>query len=105
MQLDKRYPVRYNAAMKVLYLYLAVINLIAFGFMAADKRRAQKHRWRIPEHTLFAAALLGGSLGALLGMYLCHHKTKHWYFVVGMPLILAVQIALVFWLGGGINVV
>lgn len=58
MQLDKRYSVRYNAAMKVLYLYLAVINLIAFGFMAADKRRAQKHRWRIPEHTLFAAALL-----------------------------------------------
>ena len=105
MQLDKRYPVRYNAAMKVLYLYLAVNNLIAFGFMAADKRRAQKHRWRIPEHTLFAAALLGGSLGALLGMYLCHHKTKHWYFVVGMPLILAVQIALVFWLGGGSHVV
>ena len=105
MQLAKRYPVRYNAAMKVLYLYLAVINLIAFGFMAADKRRALKHRWRIPEHTLFAAALLGGSLGALLGMYLCHHKTKHWYFVVGMPLILAVQIALVFWLGGGSHVV
>ena len=105
MQLDKRYSVRYNAAMKVLYLYLAVINLIAFGFMAADKRRAQKHRWRIPEHTLFAAALLGGILGALLGMYLCHHKTKHWYFVVGMPLILAVQIALVFWLGGGSHVV
>ncbi|WP_369691559.1 DUF1294 domain-containing protein [Subdoligranulum variabile] len=54
---------------------------------------------------MFVAALLGGSLGALLGMYLCHHKTKHWYFVVGMPLILAVQIALVFWLGGGSHVV
>lgn len=105
MQLDKLCPVRYNAAMKLLYLYLAAINLAAFGLMAADKRRAQKHRWRIPEHTLFASALLGGSLGALLGMYLCHHKTKHWYFVVGMPLILALQIALVFWLGGGSNVV
>ena len=105
MQLDKRYLVRYNAAMKVLCLHLAVINLIAFGFMAADKRRAQKHRWRIPEHTLFAAALLGGSFGTLLGMYLCHHKTKHWYFVVGMPLILVVQIALIFWLGGGSHVV
>ena len=86
--------------MKMLFLYLAAINLAAFGLMAADKRRAQKHRWRIPEHTLFAAALLGGSVGALAGMYLCRHKTRHWYFVVGMPLILAAQIAAVLWLGG-----
>lgn len=86
--------------MKMLFLYLAAINLAAFGLMAADKRRARKHRWRIPEHTLFAAALLGGSVGALAGMYLCRHKTRHWYFVVGMPLILAAQIAAVLWLGG-----
>lgn len=86
--------------MKMLFLYLAAINLAAFGLMAADKRRAQKHRWRIPEYTLFAAALLGGSVGALAGMYLCRHKTRHWYFVVGMPLILAAQIAAVLWLGG-----
>lgn len=86
--------------MKMLFLYLAAINLAAFGLMAADKRRARKHRWRIPEHTLFAVALLGGSVGALAGMYLCRHKTRHWYFVVGMPLILAAQIAAVLWLGG-----
>lgn len=91
--------------MKVLCLYLAVINLAAFLLMAADKRRAQKHRWRIPEHTLFAVALLGGSAGAMLGMYLCRHKTRHWYFVVGMPVILIVQIALAFWIGGWFHVV
>ena len=84
--------------MKFLYLYLAAINLVAFGLMAADKRRAQKHRWRIPEHTLFAAALLGGSIGAIAGMYLCRHKTHHWYFVLGMPLILACQLAAAWWL-------
>lgn len=86
--------------MKLLYLYFAAVNLAAFGLMAADKRRAQKHRWRIPEHTLFVAALLGGSIGAIAGMYLCHHKTRHWYFVVGMPLILAVQLFLAVWIGG-----
>lgn len=84
--------------MKFLYLYLAAINLAAFGLMAADKRRAQKHRWRIPEHRLFAAALLGGSIGAIAGMYLCRHKTRHWYFVLGMPLILACQLAAAWWL-------
>ncbi len=84
--------------MKFLYLYLAAINLAAFGLMAADKRRAQKHLWRIPEHTLFAAALLGGSIGAIAGMYLCRHKTRHWYFVLGMPLILACQLAAAWWL-------
>ena len=85
---------------RVLLVYLLGINLAAFCLMAADKRRARRHRWRIPEHTLFAAAIFGGSLGAILGMYLCHHKTKHWYFVVGMPLILLVQILLGCWIGG-----
>ena len=84
--------------MDMLFLYLIVVNLAAFGLMAADKRRAQKHRWRIPEHTLFAAALLGGSIGAIAGMYLCRHKTRHWYFVLGMPLILACQLAAAWWL-------
>lgn len=91
--------------MKIVWFYLVLINLIAFALMAADKRRARKHRWRIPEHTLFAAALLGGSAGAILGMYLCHHKTRHWYFVVGMPLILLLQLVLAAWLGGWFHVV
>ena len=86
--------------MKIVWLYLLAINLAAFCLMAADKRRARRHRWRGLDHTLFAAAIFGGSLGSILGMYLCHHITKHWYFVVGMPLILLVQILLGCWIGG-----
>lgn len=86
--------------MKWIELYLVVINLVAFYLMAEDKRRAKKQSWRIPEKTLFLAALLGGSVGAWLGMYLCHHKTKHWYFVVGIPLILAIQVVLAWMIGG-----
>lgn len=90
---------------RLLLGYLIGINLVGFCLMAADKRRARKHRWRISEHTLFAAAILGGSLGAILGMYLCHHKTKHWYFVVGMPLILVLQLLAILWWGGSFRVV
>lgn len=78
--------------------YLVLANLVGFLLMAADKRRARSGAWRIPEHTLFAVALLGGSLGAWVGMYCFRHKTRHWRFVVGMPLILAAQLLLAFWL-------
>ena len=74
--------------------YLLFINLTAFAMMGTDKRRARKHQWRIPEKSLFLSALLGGSPGALAGMYTFHHKTKHWYFVVGMPLIVLLQLGL-----------
>ena len=69
--------------------------------MGMDKRRAQKHSFRIPEATLFTIAIVGGSLGSILGMYFFHHKTRHWYFVYGMPLILILQIAVVFFLYNG----
>ena len=83
----------------VLLLWLAAINLIAFLLMGVDKSRAKRQgARRIPEKTLFLSALLGGSLGAVLGMQLFRHKTKHWYFVWGMPLILIAQIALTLWL-------
>ena len=62
--------------------------------MATDKSRAIKGKWRIPEKSLFLVSLLGGSLGTWAGMYLFRHKTKHWYFVIGMPLILILQVAL-----------
>jgi len=75
--------------------YLAVMNLIGFAIMGIDKRRAVKRLWRIPESTLFIIALFGGSLGSIIGMYFFHHKTRHWYFVYGMPAILLIQIALV----------
>ena len=62
--------------------------------MGIDKSKAKRRAWRIPEKTLFLLSIIGGSVGTWLGMYAFHHKTKHWYFVVGMPLILVVQIIL-----------
>lgn len=83
---------------RIVFIYLVIINLIAFLLMAMDKSRARKHQWRIPEKTLFLSAILGGSICAIAGMYTFHHKTKHWYFVIGMPAILIVQIALIVWI-------
>lgn len=78
--------------------YLLAVNLWAFGLMWLDKRRARAGGRRIRERTLFLSALAGGGLGALLGMWLFRHKTKHWYFVVGIPLILAAELAGAVWL-------
>lgn len=79
--------------MKYLLFYLLLINLTGFFAMFLDKQKAKKGKWRIPEKTLFLFAFLGGSLGTTLGMHSFHHKTKHWYFKFGMPLILILQIA------------
>ena len=80
--------------MSVFVLYLAAINLITFFVYGADKRRAKiPGARRVPEKTLFALALLLGSAGALLGMRVFHHKTRHWYFRFGIPAILFCQIA------------
>jgi len=79
----------------VVILYLLVINFIGFAMMGIDKNRARRGAWRIPEKTLFTCALLGGSLGATIGMSAFRHKTKHWYFKYGMPLILVVQVLLI----------
>jgi len=73
-------------------IYLLTINLFSFTLMGIDKRKAIQHKWRIPEKHLFLFALLGGSIGSILGMQLFHHKTRHWYFVYGMPAILFLQI-------------
>ena len=73
---------------------LAVLNLISFGLMAYDKRCAKAGKWRVPEKTLFLATACFGGLGGVLGMFLCRHKTKHWYFRVFFPVLLAVQIAI-----------
>lgn len=78
----------------ILFVYLFLMNLIGFLSMLIDKRRARKNGWRIRERTLFLLAILGGSIGSLSGMYIFRHKTRHWYFVLGMPLILFLQAAL-----------
>lgn len=84
--------------MKYLMIYLLLINAVGFVLMLADKRKAIKNRWRIPERVLFSVAVLGGSVGCLLGMYTFRHKTKHLTFTLGIPLILALQCAGAIWL-------
>ena len=78
--------------MKLLLIYLILINAAAFLLMLIDKQKAIHHRWRIPEKVLFLSAILGGSVGSILGMKIFHHKTLHPQFTVGMPVILALQI-------------
>ncbi len=82
----------------ILIVYIIAINLLAFSLMGTDKSNARQNKRRIPEATLFLVALLGGSLGAMIGMRFFRHKTRHWYFSVGMPLILVLQLAVLFWL-------
>lgn len=79
----------------LLVTYFVVMNLIGFLMMGSDKRKAVKHVWRTPEAVLFLPALLGGSIGSILGMHIFHHKTRHWYFRYGLPLILLLQLAIV----------
>ena len=80
--------------MRIFVYYLIFINVLTFFFYGIDKRKARKSRWRISESTLILLAIVGGSIGALLGMYVFHHKTKHKKFVLGIPAILIIQIAL-----------
>lgn len=72
-------------------IYLLVINVITILIYGDDKARARRGKWRISEATLLFLALIGGSIGALLGMYFFHHKTKHLKFKIGVPIILILQ--------------
>jgi len=85
---------------KLLTVYLLIVNALGLILMLADKIKAKKNLWRIPEATLFLVAAIGGSVGSLIGMYLFRHKTTHISFTFGMPLILAVQILLVVLIAG-----
>ena len=78
----------------ILLVYLVIINIVGFAMMGIDKKKAKKRSFRIPEASLFIIAVIGGSLGSVAGMYFFRHKTRHWYFVYGMPAILILQIIL-----------
>ena len=84
--------------MSCLAYYLLAINVVAFIMYGIDKYKAKKARWRIPEATLLLLAVLGGSIGAWMGMKVWHHKTKHKKFKYGIPAILLIQIALMTYL-------
>lgn len=78
----------------LLLIYLSIVNIVGFAMMGIDKKRAIRGAWRISEASLFLTALIGGSIGCILGMKTFRHKTKHWYFKYGMPAILILQIVL-----------
>ena len=87
-----------NTDFKIILLYLLAINVVAFFAFGIDKYKAQHNKWRIPESTLLTMAVLGGSIGALAGMKVWRHKTLHNRFRIGIPVIIALQIAAVGWL-------
>lgn len=84
--------------MKYLLYYLLIINALGLVLMLTDKLLAKANRRRIRERTLFLVAVIGGSVGSILGMYLFRHKTLHLQFTLGMPLILALQVIAVIWI-------
>ena len=77
-----------------LVLYLLIVNAAGFVLMLADKHKAKKNLWRIPEATLITVAVMGGSIGCLAGMRIFRHKTLHPKFSIGIPVILALQAVL-----------
>lgn len=83
---------------KYVIIYLVIINLIAFFAMWLDKRKAKRGAWRIPENSLMVLAVIGGSIGAIAGMYTFRHKTKKLRFTIGFPVILISEIVLAIWI-------
>ena len=79
-------------------IYLLVMNLAGFVFMAVDKSKARRNKWRIPEATLFLFAIFGGSLGCFLGMRVFRHKTQKPRFYIGIPVIMGIQVLIVLYL-------
>ena len=79
---------------KILWLYILIMSILTFSVCGADKFAAQRQKRRGPEKVLFLLSILGGSVGMYLGMFTFRHKTKHWYFVIGIPAIILVQAAL-----------
>lgn len=86
----------------VIVIYLVVMNSIGFASMGIDKSKAKRGAWRIPEKTLFLIAILGGSIGSILGMKQFRHKTKHKSFTIGMPAILLVQVLVILYFTVGL---
>lgn len=80
--------------------YLIFINTVTFAAFGIDKWKAVHHKYRISEATLFLLTVAGGSVGALCGMYTFHHKTRVWYFKLGIPLIFILHTVVVWYLGG-----
>lgn len=94
MILSERKVTLINILIKIFIIYLISVNIAAFIIYGVDKRRAKKQKWRISEATLFVLALIGGSVGSEIAMYIFHHKTRHMRFVIGIPCIILLQLTL-----------
>lgn len=90
--------------MYYILIYLIVVNIAAVVITVSDKRRAIRHRWRIPERTLLIVSAIGGSPAMLITMLLIHHKTNHLKFMLGIPIIIVLQLALLFVMKGVFHV-
>jgi len=84
-----------NSILNIIAIYLVAVNVLAFIMFGIDKWKATHAKWRIPEKTLLMTATLGGSIGALFGMKVWHHKTQHKKFMYGVPLIMMIHIAII----------
>lgn len=83
---------------KLILIYLVAVNVVTFFLYGIDKWKAKRSKWRIPEATLLGMAVIGGSIGAWLGMRVWRHKTMHKKFQFGIPVIILLQIALIIWI-------
>ena len=84
--------------LKNILIYFLVMNIITFLLMGYDKHEAKVDQWRISEKALFLFCLFGGSIGGICGMYAFRHKTQKWYFKIGFPLILIIQIGVIIYM-------
>jgi len=84
----------FDAFLYIVLIYALSINIIGFIIMGVDKNKAKKRLWRIAEKRLFLVAIIGGAIGVFVGMLFFRHKTKHWYFMIGIPFILLVEITI-----------
>ena len=89
--------------LKYIIIYLSAMSLLTFILFGADKHKARAHKWRIPEKTLLGLSLLGGFAGGFLGMEFFRHKTKHWYFKYGFPIITIIEFIAVVYVINFIN--
>ncbi len=77
---------------KIMLFACVAMSIVSFAMMGIDKCRAIRNQWRIRESSLFLASIFGGAVGGTIGMFLFHHKTKHWYFRLFFPLLALAQV-------------
>lgn len=83
---------------KIIIIILLILNIFGFILVSLDKYKAKNKLWRIPERSFFILSILGGSIGVYIGLFVFKHKTRHWYFMVLIPLIILAQIVFIYYL-------